>query len=628
MASIDKMKIENILIYLQTNIPSVANKNGTNSEVILTKDMIYIPKVEGDISNDDEEDNYDNEKEKYPFFTSTYKYPKDILSRKSYKDKINFFFVKKEFLKILKANVIEPDGVMDTMQYNITTMIEILFTTVYPVINDNTESYSKYTGTHYDMSFKGTIPKILSKLVPSLNVDFTYLKLNEKIYTVKSTCILNDFVNHPEYKKLIISFLKFEEWKRHTADKIIQYDFKSKDDILFNIIKIKYYDVENIFKELNKNTSSSFSELFPKLIKLDLEKDELLERIQKYIKEKNAEARRKSFTKIDLSKIKDDLNDYESIIDDYIGKKNLAHEFDILFKSFNDEYKTLNDLRNLKEKLKNQFNEEDNMKIIENIIYELNIDIMGKIKKTGKFEDILSAIQEKVILSNVYDKYFDETKDITSQDSFKVDEETMKKYVNKHFEKYDEFIKQIKKFTKPNRETGNSVIQEMINDYANIKNTTFGKFIEYVHKKYIDDIKDISFPHEVSEGGPSSSLLFIGVNTYGFDSTIKEQKPKYAAYVHFNLIDGELNSTNINDISCEYKNNQLGKLYRDRKKKNSVLIIKDEFIDLQSMISNEKEKNLKKNQEKILEKKKGGKKRRKSKKKTKRTKRFTTKLRH
>ena len=90
-------------------------------------------------------------------------------------------------LKIGDKNLIEEYKI-EVAYKNITTMLKLLFPTIYPFTNNVSESYTlvKNEVTNYDMS--------------PFKKKFSYLNLNDKIYTVSNVVWLNDLLNNPTYQ--------------------------------------------------------------------------------------------------------------------------------------------------------------------------------------------------------------------------------------------------------------------------------------------------------------------------------------------------------------------------------------------------------------------------------------------
>jgi hypothetical protein len=190
------------------------------------------------------------------------KIPKDVLKRMSSREKISFFFNRKFFLDTLNkysGDLQYVNGTFDeNANYNIVTMIELLFTTVYPSINDNKNSFNKYVlqRSSYNITMDGSVPSIFTKFVPYLNVDFSYIKLDGKYYTVTSTCILNDILNHPTYNNLINKLTSFSKWKNNKRVKN-DVDIKKIINQIYFHIDDRFVDIKHVERELERNSRSN-----------------------------------------------------------------------------------------------------------------------------------------------------------------------------------------------------------------------------------------------------------------------------------------------------------------------------------------------------------------------------------
>ena len=128
------IEVEQITIIIDTNRPNKSKND------LLTKHIFYG-------YNPSYKDNFYSE---FPFFTKSVKIPKDYLRRKTFDEKIMFFFNRKTFIDTLsnKKNFhhfqeTEQESEEIIINYNLSTMIELLFTMVYPSINDNNDSFNK-----------------------------------------------------------------------------------------------------------------------------------------------------------------------------------------------------------------------------------------------------------------------------------------------------------------------------------------------------------------------------------------------------------------------------------------------------------------------------------------------------
>ena len=118
---------------------------------------------------------------------------------------------------------------------NIKTMLEILFPTKFPVINDIQTSYE------YIQNQKSTRPFWFN---PFLTHYFSYLTIGGKIYTVKKTVWLNDILNHPVYQKIFIEYRKLKKWADDKA-----YNMNEHDEFHPKKIFTSNLDSNKLFKE-------------------------------------------------------------------------------------------------------------------------------------------------------------------------------------------------------------------------------------------------------------------------------------------------------------------------------------------------------------------------------------------
>jgi len=196
----------------------------------------------------------------YPKFTVDVEYPVDVLNRLTYNERINFFFNSSKFVEILKPHLNKEDvndDDNDSGSYhkilekrtrrNIMTMMEVLFPTKFPVINDiqTSHDYLKDTPSTRPFWFN-----------PFQKHYFSYLNINSNKYTIKKTVWLNDILNHPHYRKIITEYIKFKKWA---------------DEQMYSTNKYKNPDDQK--KEYEENIKNAFEELKTEVMRLDNEKN-------------------------------------------------------------------------------------------------------------------------------------------------------------------------------------------------------------------------------------------------------------------------------------------------------------------------------------------------------------------
>jgi hypothetical protein len=245
--------IESLAIKIYTNIPDKQNQI-----VNFTRSMLHIPKS----TNAEEEGERENViLAEIPFFTIDVEYPVDKLNRLDYYERVNFFFNAGKFAEILRPYYVKEDAQpagesSDTndnyydnrerlTRRNIMTMLEILFPTKFPVINDIHASYDFLKEKQSTRAFWFN---------PFQTHYFSYLKIGGSTYTIKKTVWLNDMLNHPVYRKMIVEYRKVRKWADEELYSKDSKFGKPEEQIkeLDGKISIKLDEMRTIIKELNK----------------------------------------------------------------------------------------------------------------------------------------------------------------------------------------------------------------------------------------------------------------------------------------------------------------------------------------------------------------------------------------
>ena len=91
----------------------------------------------------------------------------------------------------------ENEEKKDNLNFNILFMMQMLFPTKFPASNNINYSFEQYIENN-TVSVPYTVPS-----------HYSYLKLNNKIYTVIKITILNDIVNNPIYREMIELYNNF-----------------------------------------------------------------------------------------------------------------------------------------------------------------------------------------------------------------------------------------------------------------------------------------------------------------------------------------------------------------------------------------------------------------------------------
>ena len=198
-----KKDVKQIKIMVETNV--------SETPFPLVFSQIYNPLIgESDIKG--------SEKFEYPYFIESIPYPEELLENKSYRDLLQIFFNKDTFIKTIVEpfQSLKPETLdAKTIEKNIMIMLNLIFPTSYPSLNNINTSYNKYLlKTPYELKFdmgeltRG-MPGILNH---NLKSEYSYLKINGKPYTITEILWVNDILNEPTYKELVDKLIEYNEW--------------------------------------------------------------------------------------------------------------------------------------------------------------------------------------------------------------------------------------------------------------------------------------------------------------------------------------------------------------------------------------------------------------------------------
>jgi hypothetical protein len=182
----------------------------------------------------------------YPFFSYQINYPETSLASLTYEDVVKTFFDKDEFIyKFGNSGDVLPidEPITDeekTAYYtkrraninnNVMLMLRYLLPTKWPVVNNHFNSYDLFIGKD---------PMHTLMFNPFLSSKYVYLKLSSGTYTMKKIVWLNDFLNHPEYRK---AFEPAGELKMNgnSSNNLLRDAIDSSKENLYEDIKKCYY---------------------------------------------------------------------------------------------------------------------------------------------------------------------------------------------------------------------------------------------------------------------------------------------------------------------------------------------------------------------------------------------------
>ena len=234
----------------------------------------------------------------YPFFTPDYRIDESIITE-DFDDKVKHLFNRNEFVKITDSSSdfgdIEPPDKRGDI--NIQTLLTALFPTYYPVLLNQTNTFSemienklptqKYVSSF--LAYFGNLFKArertpgkpdveftdVEKAPPPVNHPFCYLDIDGSTYTVLKVVHLNDFMNNPKYFEIFKKFLDIKKWKENQTNTNETKIYKYKLDIVEAMDRLIY--------EMNilNNRFNFFNNLRVREDKYKINNEPLLENIRK-----------------------------------------------------------------------------------------------------------------------------------------------------------------------------------------------------------------------------------------------------------------------------------------------------------------------------------------------------------
>ena len=535
------IKETQINIIIDTNIPN-------EKEFSFTKDVLYNKTLKNT-----------DEFSQYPYFSSYIPYPEKILKSLDYPSQVDFFFKKDEFIRILKNTddykkiFLESEDIRkqseleqtkkfqsrrkkggssqneDIIQNNIMIMLSLIFPTNYPVLNNISNSYDYlFTSTSNISSVHGIVPFLLSISlgIESKEPKYSYIKSPSKgICTVTEVIWLNDLYNHPEYKKIVDQYATFQKWK-------------------ITEVKQLQLEIDNELKLYNKSYGKGLNALN------DIFSDK---NIQKKIKDRMVYKMQRS---------------------------NINIKPEIEFNTFIDKLamitKNIENVEYLRKNIKDLILLKRSYEIIATNIKDELVGIKGL-----NIQSLMNSIEKVELNNEIIDNYLESSSIQFESENQTNEEKKLQERIKRWsgYTKYNEFMNLLKTFKKPNNESSNIFLQEVIEDF--IRGDTENEFEELMHP--------------INSKSPDiAKFIKTGI-------TMKSSNPiKNTIYVRMDVIAGEINDSNKNIINCMFNGDYLGnELNRLLKPNNNFWELDPNrfFFDLKSGEGNENNK---------LEKKKGG----------------------
>ena len=557
--------------------------------------------------------------EKYPFFSAVHTYPRRKLQGKSYNEIVEFFFILSNFrMKLRKQNITRrekpntpqnktqnatakqgglakqggakektPQEKLFLKQSNFILMLQLLFPTVYPIINnidtsigiiseqtdepetkdENADEKEEINVEESEVFDEGKKPSITGNqpatnsaasvfdfknissffslkgtsmfgLSAKFSKKFSYLKIGGQEYTITRTIWLNDVMNNPIYSDIIKTYQIFNIWK---LTKLEIHDKKEK----WNIVLLLFdYCVKNKkglggleevknqdYSRSEANNITTFNEQVKRV------KDEINKTYKglfEYIQEKDETAyteQRKSL-----------FNKYKSdeTMDIYDELEKMANAFNqIQNKNVTNDYKTFQNNLNA------GINNYSQMKKYDNYVNTLNFEYLSE-EKTKNDPSLLDAARK---ISTSYPEFNNFVSKIRNMKDRVIDNPIWNKVIESIIKgkKYHNFESKIWK-----KIDGCYGLSEDYEEQMNDEDDP------------MDDLKDeaVVSPKKMRGGGGCGmGEMVIQVN---FDETRDTDPSKMAnmklidLYLQMDVIEGKIDENNVSFIKCDYSNTELG----------------------------------------------------------------------
>lgn len=466
--------------------------------------------------------------EMYPFFAPYKLYRKGKIQRMPLLDRIQLFFNRQRFEQVIfgkksktkrrqrkRARIERDEGLETLKEKNFIFTMKMLFSTAFPIV-DNFSRSSDFFRSDFTSNFmlKNTGIDLFPFLSGKFDKKFSYLKLNNEIYTVTKVIWVNDIFNHPLYNRIIDNFRKI------------------KDDM--GALDKRVEGVQNSKKYLVR--------LF---LELPIENDK---------RSQGASGKWESITN-SLTNFKNNLGS-TNIRPEILRLRDIAT--DIAPTGGNNIPKGGNNILEMIEKYKDQVsNARDNtiinevFMVIENV-YKENLKYLVT---TGRNYISLNPSELSFLLTvlNTYDSIYINTRAINYIKNFefrftqenKEYEEKIRRRIEEIFPRAKEFSDQLTEFAK-GRTIGNSKWSKLVQS----------RELSSEVKKNFEKLADCYTNENCQIDDAASEYVEVELD----ELTKRPSDAKvemYEAYLQINIIEGEVTNKNYNKIKCTYLDEEL-----------------------------------------------------------------------
>lgn len=540
-------------IIINTNLP------GDNQDKLeFKRNMLYHPELK----------DTGLRLEDYPYFSDNVKYPIDKLKKLSYSEIVSFFFNQRQFNQILRNETIISSESKnfnelqkDVIDNNIMSMFLLLFPTVFPFEDDYATSYELVTGTEKMKPF-------FKNPFSGSNTRFSYFKISNTVYTIRSAIWINDLLNHPSYETLI------EETNsvRDVGKKKIKQIKDSGDKINAEILNFLNDCIEKIYEgyrlsllripigvdateiSMGKDTSIFVTQAlqlqFLLLSSQGTQKTEIVPYQLETMKKKFEPVNRGDNI---VQRLSDIINNNSSILvgGDFSSQQRLIiSKMRLMYVCMRDRDVRLKTFVTVNNNPSHERGEPQ----LPILISQINTIMKDKVcSRMTSMDDERSKFDAlNVIL-----------KGEPSEIAFESEESIKKKY-----DYFKSFI--LKKYKAPSRESSNIYLQSLINSEPREVVTKYFQYFNKVFDYYLDNRGE-------KLGENERELLNVGVCSINMESKGGQHRE---IYILMDFIEGEINAKNKGDIFCPFSSQYLGerfeKLMENNDQRNLLWSIEDD----------------------------------------------------
>jgi hypothetical protein len=434
---------------------------------------------------------------------------------------------------------------------NISIMLNLLFPTKYPVRNNYYSSYNSLITNTSELSFSfyDLLPSFLKFVNPEEKPEYSYVKIDDKVYTVTQIIWLNDIYNQPDFANLMKQFQELNKWKKQTE---IRLDKKISSD------EIK-------FKE---NYKEGFSTK-------DIETlEETKEKVKQEIPSEEIPSGEIPSGKLRVGFVDTTRQKQERFINDMKKLINAIKTFQESVTDQTDDYETIGDnaesmialYKECKGYGSTFFTEKESWrKIITNVARDINNIRMN------------TYINYTYISKAGFDIEY-----INDNNTF--GDRKIPNELQTNYKEYTNFAENIKKLRAPNKESSNIYLQTTINDFLENREKVQGVFNFLMNAQYINrnpypqlqgrlnqelnglkkdatnnDNKIKTIEKQLKNIENLKPEYILNKNTsVSINPSAKENEPYFEIFIQLNLIGGELNDSNKGLIDCMYQGESLG----------------------------------------------------------------------